>query len=160
MFDKKIFINIPLRNHVHTNYANRIHTHDGIYASYHHHHDNYITREDLNKAISNILSINPDIVTIISQIATDLETLQNTFVTRDENVEVIMNIENRLTNLEEIQESSLYLKIFEDENTNLVSQVGENRRIKWIHPDRNRQSSNKNKIQKRPMIHMKQNYST
>lgn len=112
-----------LRNHVHTNYANRIHTHDGIYASYHHHHDNYITREDLNKAISNILSINPDIVTIISQIATDLETLQNTFVTRDENVEVIMNIENRLTNLEEIQESSLYLKIFEDENTNLVSQV-------------------------------------
>jgi hypothetical protein len=109
-----------LRNHIHTRYAAKDHSHRGVYADYYHNHDGlYMTRDEVNSILGNILSINPDLIDIISTIAGDLTTLEPTFVTKAVYDAFTATTEQRLTDLETINDNTLYM----DPNTGKVSKA-------------------------------------
>ena len=122
---KESLYRYSLRNHIHTRYAARDHAHWGVYADYYHNHNGlYMTRDDVNQILGNILSINPDLIDIISSIASDLETLQETFVAKAIYDQYISDTNARLNDLEVIDENQLYI----NPNTGEVSKrvvVGE-----------------------------------
>lgn len=112
-------IKYSLRNHIHTRYAAKDHSHWGVYADYYHNHDGlYMTRDDVNSLLGNILSINPDLIDIIASIASDAEALA-TFVTQIDYNEFVSTTNQRLTDLETVNDNTLYL----DPNTGQVSKA-------------------------------------
>lgn len=107
---KETLSKYSLRNHIHTRYASLDHSHWGVYADYYHNHDGlYMTRDNVNQTLANILSINPDLVNIISTIASDLETLNSTFVSKVVYDQYIALTDQRLDDLEVVDENSLFI---------------------------------------------------
>lgn len=115
---KNELLKYSLRNHIHTRYAAKDHSHWGIYADYYHNHDGlYTTRDEVNQILGNILSINPDLLDIVGSLASDLETLQETFVAKTIYNQYVDATDQRLSDLETIDENLLYI----NSNTGEVS---------------------------------------
>jgi len=68
-----------------------------------------MTRDDVNQVLGNILSINPDLISIISTIASDLGTLDATFVAKTVYNQYVADTDQRLDDLETIDDNTLYL---------------------------------------------------
>jgi hypothetical protein len=122
---KESLAKYSLRNHMHARYTSKDHSHTGIYADYYHNHDGlYMTRDNINEMIGNILSINPDLVNLIVGIADDLDTLNEAFVSKAVYDQYVALTNQRLEDLESIEDNRLFI----DTNTGEVSKkiVGEN----------------------------------
>jgi len=115
---KESLAKYSLKNHMHARYTSKDHSHTGIYADYYHNHDGlYMTRDNINELLGNILSINPELVNLISSIAGDLETLNQTFVSKLLYDDYVSLTNQRINDLESIDDKTLYI----DTNTGQVS---------------------------------------